>query len=110
MQQRPHTPAVSSDDPLDVGQADARTFELLSPMQPLKDAEQPVRVRHIEADAVVLDENHCFAGRSIDGADFDSRVFPLTGILCGVRQKVREDQLQHVLIAGNVRKRLKMII
>src|SRR3982751_3266751 len=51
----PDRPAVALDDPLHVGQADARAFEFLGLVQPLEHAEQLVDVLHLEAHAVILD-------------------------------------------------------
>src|SRR5438445_8271303 len=52
----PDLAVVPAEDPLHDGQADARAGELALVMQALEGAEQPVRIGHVEAYAVVGDE------------------------------------------------------
>src|ERR1700674_866074 len=54
----PNAPAVALDDALHDRQADAGAFEILRAMQPLKHAEKLVGILHVEADAVVANEEH----------------------------------------------------
>ena len=51
------------DDPSDVGETDPSAFELVGGVQPLKHAKELVRIPHIEADAVVANEDDDFVGR-----------------------------------------------
>src|SRR5512143_2155135 len=68
----PSAAPVAADDPANVCQADARAFELLDAVQALKDAEQLVRLGHVEAYTVVPDVDHNLAGRLLDGSDFNA--------------------------------------
>src|SRR5947207_12459727 len=67
---RPNLAAVPMDDALDEGQAHARAFEFFLVVQPLKNAEEFVRVLRIETDAVVLVIISVAAGVA-GAADFD---------------------------------------
>ena len=49
---------MTGDDPPNVGQTDARTYELFGMMQPLKDLEQLVHVAHVEPGSVVPNMEH----------------------------------------------------
>src|SRR5690349_4963392 len=51
----PGASAVTGDDPAHIGQPDARAFEFIRPMQPLKRGEEPPGIRRLETRTVVLD-------------------------------------------------------
>src|SRR6266403_4010087 len=58
---RPDATAVTLNDALNDGQADAGAFEVLHSMQPLKDAEQLRRITHIEPGPVVANKINGFS-------------------------------------------------
>jgi len=62
---------MPQDNSLHVGQTDAGAFKFFSPVQPLENAEQSVRVRHVEAHAVIFDEDHNLVAVALRGSDFD---------------------------------------
>src|SRR3990170_1342988 len=86
----PHAAAVAVDDPLDNGQADARPFVLLGPVQALEDRKELVRVAHVEADAVVPDEPGGLAPLR-PAADLDLRRLAPPRELQGVGEQVDQD-------------------
>src|SRR5215468_9376022 len=70
----PHLPTVAMDDPLHGGEADSGAFESIGPVETLEDAEELVDVSHVEADAVVPDEQrHCLV-LLVQTTDLDLRV------------------------------------
>ena len=93
---------MAFDDPLNDGESDPRSFVLLALMQPLEDPEELVRVLHIEAGAVVANEEHgAFGG--FTGTDLDARGRLVLRILERVAQQVDEDLLQQVGVGVAVR-------
>ena len=52
----PSFSAMAGDDAADVGQADARAFKIFRAMQPLENAEEFMRILHVEADTSVFYE------------------------------------------------------
>src|SRR5437763_13091029 len=54
---RPDPSALAVDDAPHVGEADPVAFEIVRAVKPLEHAEQLVRVRHVEPDAVVAHEH-----------------------------------------------------
>src|SRR5690349_4476980 len=70
----PHAASMPLDDPLDVGEPDARSRELVLAVQALEDPEELVHVLRIEARAVVPDEDR--RSRAVVGrmADLDARL------------------------------------
>src|SRR5690349_14632547 len=68
---RPRPAAVPANDPLDVGQADARARELALAVQALKHAEQFAGVTRIEPHAVVANVNHVLIFTPGRATDFD---------------------------------------
>ena len=44
------------DDPAHIGEADARSFKFVGPVQPLEDAEQFVEILHVEPDSIIADK------------------------------------------------------
>ena len=58
----PDLAAMAENDPLYCGQADARPGKLTGPVQPLERREQFFRMRHVEARAVVADEENWDVG------------------------------------------------
>ncbi len=95
---------MALDDAADGRQADARTLELVVPVQTLEDAEQLARVAHVEADAVVADEDVLIV---LSGADpnLDHRVRARPRVLHGVVDEVREHLQHQVGIARDRRQR-----
>ena len=96
--------AVPLDDAADGRQADAGALELVVPVQALEHAEQLARIAHVEADAVVADEDVLLAVRVAD-ADLDHRVRPRPRVLHGVVDQVREHLQHQVGIARSRRQR-----
>jgi hypothetical protein len=95
---------VPLDDAADGGQADAGAFEFVVPVQALEHPEQLAGIAHVEADAVVPNEDVLRALGDAD-ADLDHRVRSRTRVLHGVVDQVGE-YLQHQIgIAGYRRQR-----
>jgi hypothetical protein len=57
----PHAPTVTLDDALDDGQTHAGALEILQAVQPLEHAEQLIGIFHVEAGAIVTDEENLLA-------------------------------------------------
>ena len=57
----PDATAVLMDDALDVRQPNTGALEVLLAVQTLKNAEQLAHVSHVEADAIIADEDHLLA-------------------------------------------------
>ncbi len=89
---------MAMDDPPHIGQADAGPLELLGAVQALKHAEQLVDVPHVEADAVVADEEHRFT-RLAPAANRDFRFGARAGVLDRVGDQVAKDEPEHDRIA-----------
>src|SRR5262249_11863644 len=70
----PHLPAVAMDDPLHGGKADSSAFESVGPVETLEDPEELVHVSHVEADAVVPDEQRHRLILLVQAPDLDLRV------------------------------------
>src|SRR5437588_5867355 len=94
----PHPTAVTIDDALDGGEADARAFELVAAVETLERAEQLSGVSHVEARAIVADEVNGLALLALP-TESDLRRVALRCELPGVAQKVREHDLQQALVA-----------
>jgi hypothetical protein len=62
---------MPQDDPLNIREADSRSFELLSAMKALKHTEETVGIGHIEAHTVVAHEYHHLVRLLFGHADFD---------------------------------------
>src|SRR2546427_12833272 len=91
----PDPASKSPNDPVDDRQADAGTFVVLGPVQPLKNAEKLVGITHVEPDAVVLDEKDRFHRAGVrSGAVYDSCWFPPPRVLQGVADEVDEHLLE----------------
>ena len=86
---RPHAAAMALDDAADVGKADAGALEEIVRMQALEDAEQFLRVPHVEADTVVAHaEDPFIRGRAGLARDFDDGGVACAGVFERVREKV----------------------
>src|ERR1700743_820560 len=72
---------------VDYGEPDAGTAELVSPTQPLKDAEKSLRVLHVESGAIVLNRITYFAVLEL-AADLNNRLISLGAVFYGVADKV----------------------
>src|SRR5688500_4940919 len=103
---RPHAAAVARNDSLHVREPDARALELFRAMQPLKHAEEAVRVRHVKTDAVVFYVYDELAAGLVAASDFDDGMFARARIFQRIREQVREHELQHAGIPGHRRQRL----
>src|SRR3984957_9011722 len=84
---RPGSATMFADDALHRGQSNACALEIFGPMQPLKDAEQFVFILHVEADAIVANENDALAILQ-EMTDLDDRVLPRSCELKSVGNKV----------------------
>jgi hypothetical protein len=80
------------------GETDPRALELGARVQALEDPEEPLRVAHVEADAVVADEQYRL-GPLAPGADLDSCLGPRAGVLRGIPDQVLEHEPQELRIA-----------
>src|SRR5689334_12408714 len=93
------------DNPPDVRQADAGTFEFIVPVEALEYTEEFVHVLHVKSDSVVADEDGDFSGELPRRADLDTRLGPRRRELDRVREQVHEDLPQHGRVPGDVRQR-----
>src|SRR6266545_7856263 len=94
----PDAAAVPGDDAADRREADAGAFELRRGVQSLEHAEQLVRVLHVEAGAVVPNQERV---RSVhfDGSEFDPRPRLLRRVLPAVAEEVLEGHPQQARIS-----------
>ena len=91
-------------DALHGREPDARAVEVFRAVKPLEHTEQLVGVLHVEAHAVVLDEQHwCAVARGL--ANVDYRVRAWTGVLHRIRQEVRVHDADEARVAGHRRQR-----
>src|SRR5436309_12758205 len=80
------------DDPVDDGQADAGTLEILAAVHPLKHPEELAGVLHVEAGPIVPNKvGWAPAGIGLEDANFDPGMFALARVLDRVTQEVDED-------------------
>src|SRR6266478_3340461 len=100
----PDGPAVSSHNSFYRRQSDACAFEVLGPMQPLKNAEQFVGILHVEADSIVSDKDSR-ATVFVERADLDDRPIAREGVLDGVGQQIGKDLSHQTRIALDCRQR-----
>src|SRR5256714_6544645 len=98
----PDPSAVTVDDTLDGGEADARALELVPAVETLERAEQLSGVCHVEARAVVADEVDGLAPLALP-TESDLRRVALRGELPSVAQKVREHDFQQALVAARLK-------
>src|SRR5687767_6419864 len=103
---RPHASAMSRNDSLHICQPYAGALEFFSAMEPLKDAEKPVGVRHVEADAVVAHKHLGLSWHAVATTNLDRRLLTCPRVLERIRQEVCEDELQHVRISRHLRQRI----
>src|ERR1700676_454753 len=87
-----------ANDPLHRGQSDARAFEVLGPMQTLKDAKQLVFVLHAEADAIVANEDDALA-IFLEMTDLNDGALPRTRELKSIGDEVLKNLLDEDGIA-----------
>src|SRR5258706_1435833 len=94
----PDPSSVALDDTRDRREADPRSLELVGAVQPLEGAEELVRVRHLEAGAVVPHEE---VGRvPVGAAELDPRRAVLARELPGIPEQVLEDHAQEARVSG----------
>jgi hypothetical protein len=94
---RPDPAMVACDQSLHRREADACSPELGGAMQALEGLEQPVRVRHVEARAIVPYVEGRLVGRA--AADFDARVGAPRGELLSVADQVDQHDLEQAPVA-----------
>src|SRR5437588_12673857 len=87
---------------MDDGEADTGSLVLLAPVQPLEDAEELVRVPHVEPGAVVSDEENGSLG-GFPSSDLDSPGRLVLRVLERVAEQVDEHLLQQVRIGIAIR-------
>src|SRR5581483_8570192 len=98
----PDSPAVAGDDALHDRQADAGAFKILRAMQPLEHPEQLVDVLHVEADAVVADEEDLLAA-AVLRADLHRGFAARPRVFEGVVDQVHKHLLEQRGVAPNRR-------
>src|SRR5258708_39898255 len=100
---RPDAPTVPVDDALHRRQSHARSLELVGRVQALKGREKLVRMRHVEAGAVVADVVAVFCA-ALHLPDLDVGGGALAGEFPGVREQVLEYDLheREVRIRANL--------
>src|ERR1700722_12117208 len=84
---RPGWATIVANDALHRGQSNACALEIFGPMQPLKDSEQLILILHVEADAIVANEDDALAILQ-EMTDPDDRVLPRSCELKSVGNKV----------------------
>ncbi len=91
---------MAVDDPLDRGEPDADSLELLGPVQPLERREKAASVVHIETGAVVANK---IDGLSflLDGAELYLGVIPPRRVLPGIAQEIFYYGAQKPPVAGD---------
>src|SRR5450755_2866191 len=99
----PDAPAVPVDDALHGGEADAGALELELAVQPLKGAEELVGVLHVEAGAVVANEES-----AAEPAKRDQRGRILGGELPGVAEEVLQGNPEQARVAVGHQVRLEL--
>ena len=97
---------MALDDPPHEGEAHPRAFELVRPVQPAEHLEELVRIRHVEADAVVSDEVDSLV-RLEARADFHAGSRSGAAELAGVAEEVGEHLLQQSPVADGRRESLE---
>src|SRR6266850_5978121 len=92
---------MPGNDALDISQADADPFKFVRPVQTLKNAEELLRILHVEPDAVIAHDHDHFVRRLVGASDLDLSWIPGTGVLDRVGQEVHEYLFQEERIALN---------
>src|SRR6266404_4333769 len=90
----PDASTVALNDPPHVSEADAGAFELSCRMQALEHAEEFVGILHVEAYAIVADEERGFVVR-LGGADLDSGPLALAGVFQGIGKQIDDGLAKH---------------
>src|SRR5581483_9170600 len=94
----PGAASVAVNNAANVGQADARAFELPGSMKALEDAKQFFRVTRLKADAIVANEENRFA-RGNRCADFDSGDLARSGVLQRVVDEIDQDMAKEIRVS-----------
>src|SRR5262245_45806169 len=89
----PDAPTVAVDDALHNSEAHACALILLGAVQPLKDAEEPMSIAHVETYAVVFDEVDVLVVSALT-THFNAGDLTLPGELESIREEVDQDLLQ----------------
>src|SRR5580658_9968104 len=97
----PHLAAMTGHDPVHDGQPDAGTFELIRGMQPLEDAEELLRIAHIEARAVVAHVVHRLISLT-ERPDLDSGRIPAAAEFKRIGEEIDQYLLEERRIAPAV--------
>src|SRR5204863_8770969 len=92
--------AVTVDDALNNGEADARPRIIGNGMQALEYAEEPAGIRHVESFSVIANEKRRL--RSLNPSKFYTRLRLFAAEFPGVAQQVVEDQPHEPLVAGGL--------
>src|SRR5947208_15766960 len=91
------------DDPVDDGQADAGTLEILAAVHPLKHPEELAGVLQVEPGPIVPNKvGWALGGIALEDANFDPGMFALARVLDGVTQEVDEDLFQQSGVAFGI--------
>src|ERR1700756_4025608 len=86
-------------DALNRRQTDTRAFEGLLRVKPLEDAEQLVRIFHVEADAIVSNEQHYLMVFVFHASDLDLCLGTCARELWGFGDEVNQNEPQHGTIS-----------
>src|SRR6266576_4643343 len=87
-----------TDNAVDGSETDPGAFEILGAMQPLENAEQLIRVLHIEANAVIAHE-HGGIAIHFKVADLNHRTRPRPRVFDGIGKKVGENLFHQAGVA-----------
>jgi hypothetical protein len=86
-----------------IGKSDASAFELVVPMEALKDTEQLIHILHVESYTVITYEDFNLTGVSPGGADLYLGLRPSCCEFQRIRDQIHEDLPQHRRIPQNLR-------
>jgi hypothetical protein len=92
---RPYSTAMTADDTMDICESDTCAFEILLPVQALKDPKEFIGILHVETNTVIADKDDCFDFIASFATDLDLRDLSRTGEFQGVRDQVNPDNAQH---------------
>ena len=91
--------SVAMNDPLNGRKPNSRAFELFGAMQTLEDAEQLMRILHIEPRPIVPDIDFDLVLAPVDAANLDLGVCAIACEFHSIGNKICDDELQHGAVA-----------
>src|SRR5207245_4813676 len=94
---------MAMNDALDIRQTDAGALKLARAVEPLEHSEKLIHVLHVEAGAVIANEDHdlLFIGVAGGAADFDPGFFARADVFHSVGYQIHQHLPQHGRIAAH---------